>query len=189
MGVSVETSALASAARLWTSRFWEMKRSEPARVSLSLAEADWISHGSKTASVNPASKHSPNVFGLFATLRPSTADDKGQIQRDLKSIPRIAPRRDGRLADWGLPDWSLSNRHLAELSLLIDGLRARDVGSASGSHHGKRCTRYNHNFHHGTFPLSWKKQGSDLPSVSLRHAVSMNVGIRLQCGRWDTFEG
>jgi hypothetical protein len=62
-----------------------VKRSEPARVSISCAEADGILHGSKTASVNPASKHTPNLFGLFATLRPSTVDDKGQFQRDLKS--------------------------------------------------------------------------------------------------------
>jgi hypothetical protein len=154
MGASLETSAFASAVRLWTSRLWEMKRSEPARVSISCAEADWILHWSKTASVNPASKHSPNLFGLFATLRPSTVDDKGQIQRDLSQYRvLVGPRHDGRLADWGLPDWGLANRHLAELSLLIDGLSAREVGRASGSHHGKRCTRYNHDFHHGTSPL------------------------------------
>jgi hypothetical protein len=154
MGVSLETSAFASAVRLWTSRLWEMKRSEPARVSISCAEADWISHWSKTASVNPASKHSPSLFGLFATLRPSTVDDKGQIQQDLSRYRAlVGPRHDGRLADWGLPDWGLANRHLAEWSLLIDGLWARKVGRASGSHHGKRCTRYNHNFHHGTSPF------------------------------------
>jgi hypothetical protein len=62
----------------------------------------------------------------------------------------VGPRHDGRLADWGLPDWGLANRHLADMSLLIDGLWAREVGRASGSHQGKRCTRYNHNFHHGT---------------------------------------
>ena len=68
-------------------------------------------------------------------------------------MPRISgPRRVGRLADWGLPDGGLANRHLADWSLLIDGLSARDVGRASGSHHGKRCTRYNRNFHHGTSP-------------------------------------
>jgi hypothetical protein len=131
-----------------------MKRSEPARVSISCAEADWILHWSKTASANPASKHSPNFFGLLATLRPSTVDDKDQIQRDLSQYRvLVGPRRDGRLADWGLPDWGLANRHLADLSLLIDGLWAREVGRASGSHQGKRCTRYNHNFHHGTSPL------------------------------------
>src|SRR3982074_923006 len=99
MGVSLETSAFASAARLWTSRLWEMKRSEPARVSISCAEADWISHWSKTASVNPASKHSPSLFGLFATLRPSPVDDKGQIQPDLLSPYRVSvgPPRDRRL--------------------------------------------------------------------------------------------
>jgi hypothetical protein len=132
-----------------------MKRSEPARVSISWAEADWILHWSKKAkkaSANPASKHSPNFFGLFATLRPSTVDDKGQIQRDLSQYRvLVAPRHNGRLADRGLPDWGLANRHLAEWSLLIDGLWAREVGSASGSHQGKRCTRYNYNFHHGTF--------------------------------------
>jgi hypothetical protein len=154
MGASLETSAFASAVRLWTSRLWEMKRSEPARVSISCAEADWILHWSKTASANPASKHSPNFFGLLATLRPSTVDDKDQIQRDLSQYRvLVGPRRDGRLADWGLPDWGLANRHLADLSLLIDGLWAREVGRASGSHHGKRCTRYNHNFRHGTSPL------------------------------------
>jgi hypothetical protein len=90
----------------------------------------------------------------------------------------VGPRHDGRLADWGLPDWGLANRHLADMSLLIDGLWAREVGRASGSHQGKRCTRYNHNFRHDTSP-----QGSNLLSVLLRHAVSMNVGMRLQCGR------
>jgi hypothetical protein len=135
-----------------------MKRSEPARVSISCAETDWISHWSKTASVNPASKHSPNLFGLFSTLHPSTADDKGQIQGDLNQYrllvgPRlVGPRPDGRFADWGLPDWGLANRHLAELSLLIHGLRVWKVGRASDRHQGKRCTRYNHNFRHGTSP-------------------------------------
>jgi hypothetical protein len=84
MGASLETSAFALAVRLWTSRLWEVKRSEPARTSISCAEADWISHWSKTASVNPASKHSPDLFGLFATLRPSAVDDKGQVQPDLQ---------------------------------------------------------------------------------------------------------
>jgi hypothetical protein len=140
-------------------------------------------HWSKTASVNPASKHSLNIFGLFATFRPSTIDDKGQIQRDLSQYRvLVAPRHDGRFADWALPDWGLANRHLAELSLLIDGLWAREVGGASGSHHGKRRTRYNHNFHHGTSPLGSKKQGSNLLSPP-QTAVSMNVGMRLQCGR------
>jgi hypothetical protein len=154
MGVSLETSAFASAVRLWTSRLWEMKRSEPARVSISCAEADWILHWSKTASVNPASKHSANLFGLFVTLRPSTVDDRGQIQRDLSQYRvSVGPRHDGPLPDWGLPDWGLANRHLADLSRLIDGLWSRKVGRASGSHYGKRCTSYNHNFHHGTSPL------------------------------------
>jgi hypothetical protein len=45
--------------RLWTS--W--KRSEP-RLSISSAEAGWISHWSKTASANPATKHGPGLFGL-----------------------------------------------------------------------------------------------------------------------------
>jgi len=83
MGASLETSAFALAVRL-TSRLWEVKRSEPARASISCAEADWISHWSKTASVNPASKHSPDLFGLFATLRPSAVDDKGRVQPDLQ---------------------------------------------------------------------------------------------------------
>jgi hypothetical protein len=141
--------------KLLEMKLLEMKRSEPARVSISRAEADWMLHWSKTASVNPASKHSPDLFGLFATLCPSTADDKAQIQRGPFSQYRglVGPRRDGRLADWALPDWRLANRHLAELRLLIDGLWARNVGSGSGSHHGKCCTRYNHNFHHGTSPL------------------------------------
>ena len=81
----METSAFALAVRLWTSRFWDVERSEPARASVSCAEADWISQGSKTASVNPASKHSADRFGLFATLRPLTIDDIGRIQRDLES--------------------------------------------------------------------------------------------------------
>jgi hypothetical protein len=138
--------------RFWTSRFWEMKRSEPARVPISCAEADWILHWSKTASTNPASKHSPNLVGLFATLRPSTVDDKGQINETFSQYRvSVDPRPDGRLADWGLPDRGLANRHLADLSRLIDGLWVREVGGASGSHQGKRCTRYHHNFHHSTF--------------------------------------
>jgi hypothetical protein len=60
--------------------------------------------------------------------------------------------RPGRLADWGLPDGGLANRHLAYGSLLIDGLSAWNVGSAGGSHHGKRCTRYNRNLDHGSSP-------------------------------------
>jgi hypothetical protein len=104
--------------------------------------------------MNPASKHGPNLFGLSATLRPSTVDDKGQIQRDLSQYRvLVGPRHDGRLADWGFPDWGLANRHLADWGLLIDGLRVREIGRASGGHHGKRCPRYNHNFHHGTSPL------------------------------------
>jgi hypothetical protein len=160
MDASLETSAFAVAVtmRLWISCIWEIKRSEPARVSISRAEADWISHWSTTASVNPASRHSPDLFSLFATLRPSTVDDQGQIQRDL--IQRdlyqyrvsVGSRHDGRLADRSLPDRGLANRHLADLSLLIDGLAARDVGGASGSHHGKRCTHYDHNFLHDTSP-------------------------------------
>jgi hypothetical protein len=95
-------------------------------VSISSAEAGWILHWSKTASANPASKHGPDLFGLLATLRPSTVDDKGQIQRNLSQYRvSVGPRHDGRLADWGLPDWGLANRHLADLSLLIDGLGAR----------------------------------------------------------------
>src|SRR6202171_5231351 len=149
MGASLETSAFASAVRLWTSCLW--KRSEP-RVSISSAEAGWILHWSNTASVNPASKHGPDLFSLFVTLRPSTVDDKGQIQRDLSQYRvLVGPRHDGRLADWGLAD-----RHLADWSLLIDGLSAREVGSARGSHHGsyhgKRCSSDNHNFRHGTSP-------------------------------------
>jgi hypothetical protein len=64
----------------------------------------------------------------------------------------VDPRPDRRLADWGLPDWTLANRHLADLSRLIDGLWVREVGGASGSHQGKRCTRYHHYFHHDPSP-------------------------------------
>jgi hypothetical protein len=80
VAASPETSAFASAVRLWTLCRW--KRSEP-RASVSPAEAGWILHWSETVSNNPASKHGPNFF-LFVTLRPSTVDDKGQIQRDLR---------------------------------------------------------------------------------------------------------
>jgi hypothetical protein len=156
MDASLETSAFASAVRLWTSRLCELKRSEPARGSISFAEADWILHWSKTASVNPANKHSPNLFGRFATLCPSTVNDRTTRfnETDLSQCRvSVAPRHDGRLADRGLPDWGLADRHLAECSLLIDGLWVREVGSASGSHHGKRRTGYNHDFHHGTSPL------------------------------------
>jgi hypothetical protein len=120
-------------------------------VSASLAEAGWISHWSKTASASPASKQSPDLFGLFATLRPSIVDAKVSSAR-----PRLKPlsvsRYDGCLADRGLPDGGLADRHFADWSLLIDGLSAREVGSACGSHHGKHCTHYNHNFHHGIPP-------------------------------------
>jgi hypothetical protein len=78
-------------------------------------------------------------------------DEKMDQWKGLRVL--VGPRHDGRLADWGLPDWGLANRHLADWSLLIDGLWVREVGRASGGHHGKRCTRYNHNFHHGTSPL------------------------------------
>jgi hypothetical protein len=50
-------------------------------VLVSFAEADWISHWSKTASVKPASKQNLDLFGLFATLRPSTVDDKVGLAR------------------------------------------------------------------------------------------------------------
>ena len=59
-----------------------------------------------------------------------------------------------RLADWGLPNGRLANWHLADLSRLIDRLRAREVGGASGRQQGKRCTRYNQNFRHGISPLA-----------------------------------
>jgi hypothetical protein len=36
--------------------------------------------------------------------------------------------------------------------LLINGLSVRKVGSASGSQHGKRCTRYDRNFQQCTSP-------------------------------------
>jgi hypothetical protein len=85
----------------------------------------------------------------------------------LESIPRIGARRDGRFADWGLPDWGLANRHLAELGLLIDGLWARDIGSAGGSNQGKRCTRYNHSFHHGTFSSRLEEARQNLLRVPL----------------------
>jgi hypothetical protein len=66
----------------------------------------------------------------------------------------VDSRAYGRLADWVLPDWGLADRHLADWSRLIDGLRVREVGSAGGGHQGKRCTRYNQNFHHGASPLA-----------------------------------
>jgi hypothetical protein len=103
-------------------------------------------HWSKTTS--PASKHSPDRFDRFAMLHSSIVDDEGQIERRPASVPRVGPRS---LADGGLPNWGLANRHLADLSLLIDGLRAWDIGGASGSHDGKRRTHYNYNSHHGTF--------------------------------------
>jgi hypothetical protein len=104
--------------------------------------------------VNPASKQSPDLFGLFATLHPSIVDDKVQFSESLSRNRLLVSRHDGCLADWGLPDGGLANRHFAEWSLLIDGLSAREVGSASGSHHGKHCARYNHNFHQGIPPKS-----------------------------------
>lgn len=68
---SLKTSAFAAAMRLLTSRLWEMKRSEPARAPISYAESnlcaegssraevDWMLHGSRKASVNPASNDNP----------------------------------------------------------------------------------------------------------------------------------
>jgi hypothetical protein len=60
--------------------------------------------------------------------------------------------RHRRLADWCLPDGALANRHFSDWSFLIDGLFAREVGSASGSHDGKHCARCNHKFRHGISP-------------------------------------
>jgi hypothetical protein len=62
-------------------------------------------------------------------------------------------RRHGRLADRMLPNWVLANRHLADWSRLIDGLRVWEVGSGSDCHKGERCTRCNQKFHHGASPL------------------------------------
>ena len=159
---------------MWTSSRWEIKRSEPARVSISCAEADSILHWSKTASADAASKHSRDVFGLFTTLRPSIVDERDPIRPDLKSCcVLVDPPAYGPLAHWELSNWGLANRHLANLSRLIDGLWVREIGSAHGRHayrrhHGKRCTRYDRDLHHGHFPLHQKKQGGHLPSVSSR---------------------
>jgi hypothetical protein len=82
--------------------------------------------------------------------------------------------------------------------LLIDGLWARDVSRTGGSHQGKRCTRYNHDFRHGTSSPSWKKQGSNLlsPLRQRREHERRNTStvrqtahvreIGPQCGRYET---
>jgi hypothetical protein len=81
-------------------------------------------------------------------------------------------RGHGRFADWALPDdGALADRHLANRSLLIDRLRVRQIGSASGGDQGQRCTRCNHNFPHDRSPLGWKskeEQGSNLLAVPLK---------------------
>jgi hypothetical protein len=93
--VSLEASAFASAGRL-SSRFREIKRSEPTRASFSCAEAnccaetDRMLHGSRRANANPPTKHGPNFFGLFATRRPSIVGDNGPIQPDLSRISKPA---------------------------------------------------------------------------------------------------
>jgi hypothetical protein len=65
----------------------------------------------------------------------------------------VDPRAYRRLADGVLPNWVLADRHLADWSRLIDGLRVREVGSASGGYQGKRCNRCNQNFRHGASPV------------------------------------
>ena len=130
IGASPDTSAFALAARLSTSRIGEMQTFQRPRVSISCAEADGILHWSKAASVSPASKHGPNLFGRFATLRPSTVDDKGQVQRDLESIPcassatRRAPCRSGS-SRWGSCQSASCRREPADRRAVGAGCRQR----------------------------------------------------------------
>jgi hypothetical protein len=96
MGASRETNAFASEVRWWTSGVSEVRRAESAPVLISRAAADWIVHWSKTASVTPASKHNPGLFGLFPKFRPSTVEDKGQIsETSLNTAPRRVPCQPG----------------------------------------------------------------------------------------------
>jgi hypothetical protein len=148
---SLEASAFASAVR------FELARSEPARVSISFAEADVISHWSKAASASPANKHSPNLFGLSATLRLSTVKDEGRIRPTLSRYGVSVPRDDGRLADRGLPDGALADRHLADGSLLINRLCVREVCGGGGGYQRKRRARYDHKFHQGNSPFRLEK--------------------------------
>ena len=80
-GASLETNAFASTTRFWKSRISEAKRSETAPALVSFAEAERISHWSKTASAKPASNQNPDLFGLSVTFRPSTVDDKVGLAR------------------------------------------------------------------------------------------------------------
>jgi hypothetical protein len=59
----------------------------------------------------------------------------------------------------------------------------REVGSAGGSYHGKRYTHYNHNFDHATSPYG-SEENQQLAEHPLRHGVSINLGIRPECGRY-----
>jgi len=192
---------------LWTSRFREIKRSEPPRASLSCAEASrcaethWMLHESGRTSVNPPNKPGPNLFGLLATLRPSTVNDKGQIQRDLSRISkpalRSAPCRSGP-SRWETCQ-SASCRPPVPVLPYRRAAGAK-VGGASDSHEGKRCARYDQSFHHGIFPLGERKQGSylltfpvDIPTpeaCTSEYVCSAADGIcggfGRHCGVWDT---
>jgi hypothetical protein len=144
----------------------EIKRFESPRAAQKLTAAQ-NSFGcctkTRRASVNPPNKSGPNFFSLFATLRPSTSNDKGQINETYRVS--VSPRYHRILADRALPDGGLANRHLADHRSrlrLIDGLRVRKVGRASDGHEGKRCARYDQSFHHGLFPLGMRKQSSNL---------------------------
>jgi len=77
----MEAGAFASACSCAT-RVRELVRSRPPRVSGSCAKADRLPQGSRTASVNPASKHNLNLVDLFDTLGPSAFGDENLFGSD-----------------------------------------------------------------------------------------------------------
>jgi hypothetical protein len=86
------------------------------------------------------------------------------------------------LADRAFPDGAFADRHLADGSRLIDGLRAWEVGGTGDGHHGERCARDNQKSLHGTSPSRRKKRrvaGRSPPD----RACSVNLGMSLECGR------
>src|SRR5260370_16738495 len=95
----------------------------------------------------------------------------------------LVSRHDGCLADWGLPDRGLANRHFADWSLLIDRLSAREVGSASGSHHGKHCAHNNHNFHHGIPPKFEETKQQPVNHFPSKYFYSASVITRYRNSR------
>jgi hypothetical protein len=75
---------------------------------------------------------------------------------------RFTKRRltDRRLTNRGLTDWSLAN-----LRLLVNRLRTRQIGSGSGSQHGDRSAGYQKTFQHQHSPNAKAKEGDSISSL------------------------